>query len=193
MSVPAESGAVRAFPVACVVLSLDAVAHDASEAGDAPCWAAGAERADRLRRVVDLAAQAGASPIIASLPPGLDVPVPARGIVNAKGGGDLALRAGVAQLANTPVVGTLVWPIEDADVELEVALAVLDAAKRTGAALVAPLAHGVERWPLFFARHTWRELLTTPGGARAVLRLDASRVHRIATDPVVGAPDGREA
>jgi CTP:molybdopterin cytidylyltransferase MocA len=192
MSVPAESGAVRAFPVACVVLSLDMLAYAASEAGDAPCWAADAERAERARRVVDAAAHAGASPIIASLPAGLEIPAPARGVRITKGGGDLALRAGVAQLANTPAVGTLVWPIEEADAGVEVALAVIDAAKRTGAALVAPVIQGVDGWPLFLGRQMWRELLTTPGGVRAVLRLDASRVHRIAADAAVGTPDGGE-
>jgi CTP:molybdopterin cytidylyltransferase MocA len=189
MSERADSGAVRAFPVACVVLSLDAIARGESNAGgDAPCWAADVERAGCVRSIVEAAAHAGVEPIIASLPPGLEAPSPARVVVNTKGGGDLALRAGVAQLANTPAVGTLVWPLEEADAGLEVALAVLDAAKRTGAPIVAPVIEGADRWPVYFARDSWRELLTTPGGARAVLRHDASRVHRIATGAGIGAP-----
>ena len=195
MTVPAGSQALRAFPIACVVISLDARPGRGSDAGgDAPCWAGEVERAEAVRRVVETAAHASASPIIAVLPAGTEVPLPARAIPSANGGSDLALRIGIAQLANTVVAGVLVWPIEEADVALETALAVLDAAKRTGAPIVAPLSHGTDGWPLYFGRDIWRELLTTPGGARALLQQGRSAVHRVAVALPVGAPNsvGRE-
>ena len=195
MTVPSASPAQRAFPIACVVISRDALAAAAGEAGgDSPCWAGEVERAESVRRVVDGAVHAGASPIIAVLPAGVDVPPPARAITSARGGSDLALRIGIAQLANTVVVGTLIWPIEEADISLETALAVLDAAKRTNASIVVPGASGVEGWPLYFARDGWRELLTTPGGVRAVLQQSRAAVDRIAVTTPVVAPNsaGRE-
>jgi CTP:molybdopterin cytidylyltransferase MocA len=186
--------ATGAFPIACVVISLDALAVRASDqGGDSPCWAGEVERAEQLRRVVEVASHAGAAPIVAVLPSGIEVPAAARAIASDRGGSDLALRLGLAQLANTSVTGTLVWPLEAADVGLETALAVLDAAKRTGAPIVAPHSRGADGWPLYFARDAWRELMTTPGGARVVLR-QGSSVHRVTIDSGVELSDfaGRE-
>ena len=189
MSAHEHAAAQRVFPIACVIVSLEGMpSRESVEGGDAACWASAVEREEHLHRVVEAAVQVGASPIIAALPTGAKAPSPARTVVSAKGGAETALRLGASQLANTTVRGLLLWPLEAADDDLTTALAVVDAAKRTGAPVVAPQTAGAETWPVFFARDTWRELLTTPGGARAVMRLYESRLHRVAIDSGAGVP-----
>jgi CTP:molybdopterin cytidylyltransferase MocA len=184
-----DGSATAAFPVACVILSLEAVpGREAMEGGDAACWAAAVERDERVRLLVDAAVQLGISPIVAVMPPGATAPSPARVVTTAKGGADTALRLGASQMANTMVRGLLVWPLEVADGSLTAALAVVDAAKRTRSPVVVPETDGEDGWPVFFARDTWRELLTTAGGARALIRLYESRLHRVAIDSGARVP-----
>jgi molybdenum cofactor cytidylyltransferase len=59
-------------------------------------------------------------------------------------------------------------------------LAVLDAARRTSAPIVVPVYEGRRGHPVWFARETWRELMTVAdGGARAVVHAYGARVHEV--------------
>jgi hypothetical protein len=88
-----------------------------------------------------------------------------------------ALRFGLTQLLNAPLVGAIVVDA-GGDTSLEGALAVLDAARRTGAPLVAT---AEAAGPVFAHRDLWREILTTPGGLGAVLERYALTVRRVPT------------
>ncbi|MDQ8153878.1 MAG: nucleotidyltransferase family protein [Gemmatimonadota bacterium] len=133
--------------------------------------------------VVERCATAGADPIICVVPPEAAAPAPARAVVNPHAAGEQvkSLQLGLAQLANTDVRGVLVWPV-DHPFALELsALAVVDAARRTNAPVVVPVQDGRRGHPVWFARETWRELITVPeGGARAVVHSYGAQVHEVA-------------
>lgn len=174
-------GAERAFPVGAVIVGAGAGTRF------------GGPKAVALlpdgRRFVDAvcatAADAGLAPIVAVLPPGVNAPPGVRVLENAKARGEqvVSVRLGLAHLANQPVSGAVVWPVDHPFVSLESVLAIVDAAKRTGAPIVAPEFEGRRAHPVFFHRDTWRELLTVPdGGARAVVRSYGSRVVTVAVN-----------
>jgi CTP:molybdopterin cytidylyltransferase MocA len=132
--------------------------------------------------VVEHCVTSGANPVIAIVPPGTVVPAGVRGVVNAKPTDEqvTSLRLGLAQLANTDVAGVLVWPVDHPFANALSALAVVDAARRTGAPIVVPVTESGRGHPVWFARETWRELMTvTDGGARAVVRSYGMRVLEV--------------
>ena len=168
----------RAFPVACVIIGAGAGTRFGQPK-------AGAMLPDG-RRFVDAIAEtahdAGLFPIVAVLPPDIEVPKGAVGVVNPKPAGEqvVSLRLGLTQLANRPVVGAIAWPVDHPFVMLETLLAVLDAARRTGAPIVVPELGADRGHPVFFHRDTWRELLTVAdGGARAVVLSYGARVASV--------------
>lgn len=173
--------AARQHPFACVILAAGA----GTRFGEPKV---GAEWSDGVRfidQVAQLAAWTGAHPIVAVVPPNVDVPDDVHAVVNrdAKGEQIASLRLALAQLANSPVEGVLVWPVDHPAVKLESALAVIDAARRTRAAIVVPVQGGRRGHPTWFHRNVWRELVTvTDGGARAVVQADPSRVVEVAVD-----------
>ena len=132
--------------------------------------------------IFDTARDAELSPVVTVLPPGVEPPKGSISVVNAKADGEqvVSLRLGLAQLANHPVVGVVAWPVDHPFVTLESVLALIDAARRTGAPIVSPEFDGRHGHPVFFHRDTWRELMTVAdGGARAVVRSYGSRVARV--------------
>ncbi len=138
------------------------------------------------RRFVDAAAEtardAGLSPLVTVLPPGVEAPHGTVYVVNARADGEqvVSVRLGLAQLANTTVVGVVVWPVDHPFVTLETVLAVMDGARRTGAPIVRPQFEGEHGHPVFFHRDTWRELMTVAdGGARAVVHAYDTRVAHV--------------
>ncbi|MBI3792706.1 MAG: nucleotidyltransferase family protein [Gemmatimonadetes bacterium] len=173
--------AARAHPVACVVLAAGAGTRFGEPKATAE-WRAG----ERFLDAVCTAARwAGADPIVAVVPPGVAVPDGVRAVVNPDAGGEqvASLRLGLAQLANSPAEGVLVWPVDHPAARVESALAVIDAARRTGARIVVPQHGGRGGHPAWFHRDTWRELVTVKdGGARAVVQADPSRVAHVAVD-----------
>jgi CTP:molybdopterin cytidylyltransferase MocA len=142
-----------------------------------------------LEAVVEGCLTSGADPVIAVVPPGADVPAGARNVINAKPTDEqvTSLRLGLAQLANTSVGGVLVWPVDHPFALATSALAVVDAARRTGAPVVVPVHDGRRGHPVWFSRETWRELMTVAdGGARAVVHAYGSEVHEVpVNDPGV--------
>jgi molybdenum cofactor cytidylyltransferase len=134
-----------------------------------------------IDRVVSVATDAGADPIIAVLPPGVAAPAGSKAVVgNPAAEQILSLRQGLMQLANSVAEATLVWPVDHPFVALESVLAVLDAYKRTRAPIVVPVHDGRRGHPGLFARDTWRELMTVQhDGARGVVHAYADRVVEV--------------
>ena len=134
-----------------------------------------------IDRVVSLASDAGADPVIAVLPAGVEAPRPARAVVgNPSAEQIVSLRQGLMQLANSVAEATLVWPVDHPFVTLESVLAVLDAYKRTRAPIVVPVHGGRRGHPGLFARDTWRELMTVQqDGARGVVHGYGDRVVEV--------------
>lgn len=124
-----------------------------------------------IDRVVALASDAGADPVIAVLPKGVDPPAPARAVAGNPAAEQItSLRQGLMQLANSVAEAALVWPVDHPFVSLESVLAVLDAYKRTRAPIVIPTYEGRRGHPALFSRETWRELMTVDrDGARGVI------------------------
>ena len=167
--------AARQHPFACIILAAGAGSRFGEPKVGAE-WQPGVRFVDQ---VATLAAWTGADPILAVVPPGIGVPEGVRAVVNADATGEqvASLRLALAQLTNSPVEGALVWPVDHPAVRLESALAVLDAARRTGVPIVVPMQDGRRGHPTWFHRSTWRELVTVQsGGARAVVQADPSRV-----------------
>ena len=134
--------------------------------------------------VVRTAADAEADPIIAVVQRGMRVPPPARAteVRDPEAEQISSLRLGLAQLANSPVGGTLVWPVDHPFVTLRTVLAIIDAHQRTGAPIVVPAHAGRRGHPVYFARATWRELMTVAeGGARTVVHAYGDRVLAVET------------
>lgn len=135
-----------------------------------------------LDAIAATAKSAGLDPIVAVLPPGVAAPAGVRVVVNAKPESEqiVSARLGLAQLTSAPVTSALLWPVDHPFVSLESVLAVLDAARRTGALIVVPVFGARRGHPTWFHRDTWRELMTIPdGGARAVIHADRSRVSEV--------------
>ncbi len=132
--------------------------------------------------VVEHCVTSGADPVLVVAPPGVMVPDGARVVVNPRATAEqvISLRLGLAQLANTSVGGVLVWPVDHPFAQATSALAVVDAAQRTGAPIVVPVHEGKRGHPVWFARETWRELMTVAdGGARAVVHAYGARVVEV--------------
>lgn len=175
--------APRVFPVACVILAAGAGTRFGGPKAQAPLRP-GVRFIDEIAR---LAADAELSPVVAVVPPALEGDEVLRQrltmVVNADARGEQvrSLRLGIARLANTGVAGALVWPVDHPYVSLVSVLAILDAARRAGTAIVVPTFDRRRGHPTFFARAVWHELHTVPeGGARAVMHADASRVLDVA-------------
>ena len=169
---------MKSFPFAAVIL-----AAGAGTRFGGPKAVAEIEPGVRfIDRVVALASDAGADPVIAVLPKGVDAPRPARAVAgNPQSEQIVSLRQGLMHLANSVAEAALVWPVDHPFVSLESALAVLDAYKRTRAPIVIPVYENRRGHPGLFARDTWRELMTVQhDGARGVIHAYGDRVMEVA-------------
>ena len=137
-----------------------------------------------IDRVVGVARDAGATPIIAVLPKDVAPPNPARAVVgNAASEQITSLRLGLMQLANTNASAVLVWPVDHPYVEVSSIQAVLDAHARTRAPIVIPTFNGRRGHPGLFARAVWRDLMTVEhDGARGVIHAYATLVVEVPVD-----------
>jgi len=169
---------VKANPVGVVIIGAGA----GTRFGGPKAEAVLADGRRFLDTIVETAKSAGLDPIVAVLPPGVAAPAGVRVVVNPKPKSEqiASARLGLAQLTNSPVSSALLWPVDHPFVSLESVLAVMDAARRTGAQIVIPAFESRRGHPALFHRETWRELMTVPdGGARAVIRADPSRVATV--------------
>lgn len=168
----------RENPVALVIIGAGA----GTRFGGPKAEAKMADGGRFLDAIVSVAKSAGLAPIVAVLPPGVSAPAGVRTVVNANPKSEqiASARLGLAQLTSAPVTSALLWPVDHPFVNLESVLAILDAARRTGAHIVVPVHAGRRGHPAWFHRDTWRELMTVAdGGARAVIRADPSRVGEV--------------
>lgn len=166
---------MNVFPVACVV----AAAGAGRRFGGPKAAALLPDGRRFIDAVCATARDAGLSPVVAVLPPNIEAPAGVIGVANPKPEGEqvTSIRIGLSRLANSACIGAVVWPVDHPFVSLETVLAVVDAAQRTSAPIVAPRLGGDRGHPVFFHRDTWRELMTVEdGGARAVVRAYGDRV-----------------
>lgn len=175
--------ALRVFPVGAVIVGAGA----GTRFGEPKATALLPDGRRFLDAVCALALAAGCDPVIGVLPPGVPAPDGVQGVVNPRADSEqiASERLGLARLSNTPCVGALLWPVDHPFVTLESVLAVLDGARRTDASIVLPQCGERRGHPAYFARDTWRELLTvSDGGARAVIAQRATRPGAVVHIPV---------
>jgi molybdenum cofactor cytidylyltransferase len=166
---------------ACVVL-----AAGAGTRFGAPKGAATGPDGDTFSQSIARAAgEAGADPIVIVAHEAHTVPAGTRRVENPDPMSDpiVSLRLGLAQLANTSVQGTLIWPVDCPFVKAETLTALVEAASARNAIIAVP-SYGARRGhPSWFAREVWPELMTVEeGGARAVIRRDEKRVLHVPVD-----------
>jgi CTP:molybdopterin cytidylyltransferase MocA len=169
---------VRANPVAAVIIGAGA----GTRFGGPKAEATLNDGRRFLDAIVEIAKGAGLDPIVAVLPPGVSAPPGVRVVTNANPKSEqiASARLGLAQLTSAPVSSALLWPVDHPFVSLESVLAILDAARRTGAHIVVPVHESRRGHPGWFHRDTWRELMTVAdGGARAVIHADPRRVSEV--------------
>ena len=168
----------REVPVACVVLA----AGQGTRFGEPKALARLPSGERFLDAVVRVAAESDLSPILAVVQPAVEVPGPARAVINSQSRSEQAasLRLALARLANDPAEAVVVWPVDHPFVHLLSVLALVDAFKRTRAPIVLPVNSGRRGHPVLFARTVWLELMTTPtGGARTVVHAHAADVVEV--------------
>ena len=169
---------IREIPVACAVLA----AGQGARFGEPKATAHLSTGERFLDSVVRVATEADLSPILAVVQRGVEVPAPARAVINphARSEQVTSLRLALAGLANDPAEAVLVWPVDHPFVHLVSVLALVDAFKRTRAPIVLPVHEGRRGHPVLFARAVWLELMTTStGGARTVVHAHAAEVVEV--------------
>lgn len=173
-----RTASIKQVPIACAVLA----AGQGTRFGE-PKAAARLGSGERfLDAVVRVATEGDLSPILAVVQRGVDVPAPARAVINPNPRSEQAtsLRLALAGLANDPAQAVVVWPVDHPFVHLVSVLALVDAFKRTRAPIVLPVHAGRRGHPVLFARTVWLDLMTTPtGGARTVVHAHAGSVVEV--------------
>lgn len=175
--------ALRAFPVGAVIVGAGA----GTRFGEPKATALLPDGRRFLDAVCAQALAADCDPVIAVLPPGVPAPDGVQVVVNPRADSEqiASVRLGLARLSNTPCVGVLLWPVDHPFVTLLSVLAVIDGARLSAAAIVLPQFGERRGHPAYFARDTWRELLTVPdGGARAVIAQRATTAGAVMQIPV---------
>jgi hypothetical protein len=154
----------QAFPIAALVLG-----HDADTS-----------RTAALSALVAMARDAGAAPVVVAVPPGIELPAPARVVRTRPSGSRIgAIRLGMAQLANSPARVVLLLPSSHATPSLVELLSLVDASKRAPDAVVAFAGASLDGSPVVVPRDAWLELVTVAeNGLDAVAA--RRRVERVA-------------
>lgn len=166
---------------ACVVLAAGAGTRFGAPKGAAT----GPDGATFTQSIARTAKEAGADPIVVVAHESHAVPPGTRRVENPDSASDpiVSVRLGLAQLANTSVPGTLIWPVDCPFVKAATVTSLVEAALARGAVIAVP-SYGARRGhPSWFAREVWPELMTVEeGGARAVIRRDDTRVLHVPVD-----------
>ena len=135
----------RVFPFAGLL-----VAHDAKPADSV-----------RLADLARAMADAGASPVVVAVTPGVDTPADVRVVRTRPQGPPIAaIRLGMAQLANTVAQAMLLVPLGAERASLVALLALVDGAKRDLQAIIALDDAGLDTSPVLVPRDAWLELVT---------------------------------
>lgn len=95
-----------------------------------------------------------------------------------------SIRAGIEALANHPVDGALIWPVDRPHVRVATIQVLLSRFLGRAGDIVVPEYEGRRGHPVVFGKATFRELLEAPDeeGARHVVRRDESRITRVPVD-----------
>jgi hypothetical protein len=110
--------------------------------------------------MVQAARAAGAHGIVVAVPRGWRAPAHARVVHVAPGASPIsAVRAGMAQLSNTPAPYAMLWPLA-AEADAQRLRALVDDVRRARPALAAFDGADLERGPVMIARDAWLELMT---------------------------------
>jgi molybdopterin-guanine dinucleotide biosynthesis protein A len=135
----------REFPFAVVVLAGRASGGDG----------------DRVAEMVRTARAAGAHSIVVAVPRGWRAPAHARVAHVAPGASPIsAVRAGMAQLSNTPAPYALLWPLDAAAIDVERLRVLVEDVERMRPSLAAFEGDDLERGLVMIARDAWLELMT---------------------------------
>jgi len=135
----------QAFPIAALVLG-----HDADRS-----------RTAALSTLVAAARDAGAAPVVAAVPPGVELPAPTRVVRTRAAGSRIgAIRLGMAQLANSPARVVLLLPLSVDAPALAELLSLIDASKRAPDAIIAFAGASLDDSPVLVPRDAWLELVT---------------------------------
>jgi hypothetical protein len=156
----------EAFPIAALVLG-----HGADPA-----------RASAIVALVATARDVGATPVVVAVPPGIEVPAPARVVRTREAGSRIgAIRLGMAQLANSPALIVLLLPLGARPSFVEL-LSLIDASKQAPNAIVAFAGASLDESPVLVPRDAWLELVTVAesgldavAARRRVERVDVPR------------------
>ena len=154
----------REFPFAVVILAGRASGGDG----------------DRVAAMVETARTAGADAIVVAVPRGWRAPAHARVVHVAPGASPIrAVRAGMAQLSNTPAPYALVWPLDASSMDVARLRALVEAVKRERPALAALEGDDVEHGAVMIARDAWLDLMTL--GEQGIAAVAERRgLHRVA-------------
>lgn len=133
---------------------------------------------EHLDQLIALATLLGVHPLVVVHDTPVRVSEPARGFLMPRAARDefSSLRLGLMQFANAAVGAAIILPLEAYATPIEHLRSLVTEQQRTGAPMVATAHEGVLGLPLFAARDSWRELMTTIGGLDAVLRHYGGRV-----------------
>jgi len=135
----------QAFPIAALVLG-----HDAEPSGT-----------EELGALVATARDAGATPVVVAVPPGIELPAFSRVVRTRVSGSRIgAIRLGMAQLANSAARAVLLLPRSGSPSSLVALLALIDASKRAPDAIVAFAGASLDESPVIVPRDAWLELVT---------------------------------
>lgn len=175
--------ATRQVPFAAIVLAAGA----GSRFGQPKVDATLPDGRRFLDVVVEHCQTCGADPVVVVVPSQVEVPPMVQAVINPNAREEqiTSLRRGLGVLAQSDVTGALVWPVDHPFATATSGLAVVDAARRTGAAIVLPVHEGRRGHPVWFSRATWNDLMSVAdGGARAVVHAYGARVGEVAVrDP----------
>lgn len=169
---------IREVPIACAVLA----AGHGTRFGEPKALARLPSGERFLDAVVRVATEAELSPVLAVVQRGVEVPFPARAVINPNPRSEqsASLRLALVALANDRAEAVVVWPVDHPFVHLVTVLALVDAFKRTRAPIVLPVHEGRRGHPVLFARRVWLELMTTStGGARTVVHAHTENVVEV--------------
>jgi molybdopterin-guanine dinucleotide biosynthesis protein A len=122
---------------------------------------AGAGDAVRVAEMVLIAREVGAHAIVVAVPRGWRAPPHARVVHVAPGSAPIAaVRAGMAQLSNTPARYAIIWPLDAWAVSVDRLRALVDDVQRERPMLAAIDGDDVDHAPVMIARDAWLDLMT---------------------------------
>lgn len=136
---------------------------------------------DTVAMMVD-SARALAGYVVVVVPKGWRAPPRSRVVHVAPGASAIgAIRAGMAQLSNTPARYALLWPLDAGVVELSRLRTLLAGVVRERPAVGALAGDDPERAPVMIAREAWLDLMTL--GERGIGAITVRRgVHYVGAD-----------